>query len=70
MFQIINKVFAFICQLFGCFISNHYLCCQKHNVDYNSTIKSNPFMKFISIFISFVISFSTELKMAVAHRGC
>lgn len=41
MFQIINKVFAFICQLFGGFISNHYLCCQKHNVDYYSTIKSN-----------------------------
>ena len=26
MFQIINKVFAFICQLFGGFGGNQYLC--------------------------------------------
>ena len=27
--------------MFGVFISNRYLCCQKLNVDYYSTIKSN-----------------------------
>lgn len=43
MFQIINKVFAFICQLFGCFISNHYLCCQKHNVpNLIIDVRNNP----------------------------